>query len=60
MQEPINHYRKALAAPNGPDYAEQYGDRAAQAAEHGRLAAIRGDIHGLHLAALSLSLITNS
>lgn len=48
-------YKHALAEPNGPDYTRRYGNRAADAAEKCRLAAISGDHHALHMASLALS-----
>ena len=49
-------FHRALSEPNGPDYARRYGKGVADAAEHCRQAAIRGDDHALHLGMSAMSL----
>ena len=54
--ERFKPFRAALAQPNGPDYANTYGARAAAAAEQCRQAALAMDDHRLHLSMLALTL----
>lgn len=53
-------YRRAMARPNGPEYAARYGSHAADAAERCRKAVISGDQRMLRLQCMALSLLTNT
>ena len=52
--------QNALKAPNGIEYARQYGTKIAQAAESCRVAAVAGIERTFRLRCLALSLIAGS